>query len=150
MASRERAENVPKHYSVNFLDQCLAPNIKIMEDTASHSSQRSVDEEELDHENTMSILVATDNHIGYMEKDPERASDSLVTFEEILQIAEEKKVDFILLGGDLFHENKPSRKIVHKTMEIIRKYCMGDRPCYLEFLSDQSINFAANRYLYQL
>ena len=27
-----------------------------------------------------------------MEKDPERASDSLVTFEEILQIAQEKKV----------------------------------------------------------
>jgi DNA repair exonuclease SbcCD nuclease subunit len=27
-----------------------------------------------------------------MEKDPERRSDSLVTFEEILQLAQEKKV----------------------------------------------------------
>lgn len=38
------------------------------------------------------LLTATDNHIGYLEKDPERGRDSLVTFEEILQIAQEKQV----------------------------------------------------------
>lgn len=40
----------------------------------------------------MIYFVATDNHIGYMEKDPERGNDSLTTFEEILQIAQTNKV----------------------------------------------------------
>ncbi|KNE66003.1 DNA repair protein (mre11) [Allomyces macrogynus ATCC 38327] len=47
----------------------------------------------------------------------------------------------ILLGGDLFHDNKPSRKTLHSTMELLRAYCLGDRPCALDILSDQSINF---------
>ena len=50
----------------------------------------------------------------------------------------------ILLGGDLFHENKPSRKSLHGVMALIRKYCMGDRPVQIQFLSDQSLNFAAS------
>ena len=55
------------------------------------------------------------------------------------------QVDFILLGGDLFHENKPSRKTLHSTMALLRKYCLGDKPCQLEFLSDQSVNFSNSR-----
>ena len=47
----------------------------------------------------------------------------------------------VLLGGDLFHENKPSRRIMHQCMELMRAYCMGDRPCSLQILSDQSVNF---------
>lgn len=31
--------------------------------------------------------MATDNHIGYMEKDPIRGQDSINTFKEILQLA---------------------------------------------------------------
>lgn len=92
-------------------------------------------------ENVMKILVATDNHIGYMEKDPVRGNDSLETFEEILRAAKDQEVDFILLGGDLFHENKPSRQVLHRTMELLRHYCMGSRPCPVEFRSDQSVNF---------
>ncbi|XP_015759100.1 PREDICTED: double-strand break repair protein MRE11-like [Acropora digitifera] len=99
-----------------------------------------------DPENTISVLVATDCHLGYSEKDQVRGNDSLSTFEEILQIAKDKKVDFILLGGDLFHENKPSRKTLHGTMAMFRKYCMGDKPCQLEFLSDQSVNFSNSRF----
>ena len=52
------------------------------------------------------------------------------------------KVDMILLGGDLFHENKPSRKTLYETMELFRQYCFGSRPSYLEFLSDPSVNFS--------
>ncbi|KAJ1381654.1 Metallo-dependent phosphatase-like [Sesbania bispinosa] len=59
--------------------------------------------------NTVRILVATDCHLGYMEKDEVRRHDSFQAFEEICSIAEQKQVDFMLLGGDLFHENKPSR-----------------------------------------
>jgi double-strand break repair protein MRE11 len=50
-------------------------------------------------------------------------------------------VDFIILGGDLFHDNKPSRMAIHKTMVLLRQYCLGDKPCPIEFLSDQSENF---------
>ena len=36
--------------------------------------------------------TATDNHIGYMEKDPVRYNDSLESFEEILEIAKSQNV----------------------------------------------------------
>lgn len=40
-----------------------------------------------DNQNTIKILLATDNHIGYLERDPVRGRDSFDTFEEILQLA---------------------------------------------------------------
>lgn len=46
------------------------------------------------------------------------------------------QVDMILLGGDLFHENKPSREVVHEAMHLLRHYCMGSKPIALEILSD--------------
>ena len=92
-------------------------------------------------ENTFKILVATDNHLGYMERDGCRMNDSLNSFEEILQIARDNEVDFVLLGGDLFHENKPSRKSLHGIIKLIRKYCFGDKPCSVAFLSDPETNF---------
>ncbi len=92
-------------------------------------------------EHTLKIMVATDIHIGYMEKDAVRGDDSIDTFEEILQLSKKHDVDFILLAGDLFHENKPSRKSLHGTLHLLRKYCMGDKPIQFEFLSDQSTNF---------
>lgn len=38
------------------------------------------------------ILVATDCHLGYMEKDEIRRHDSFQAFEEICSIAEQKQV----------------------------------------------------------
>jgi hypothetical protein len=35
--------------------------------------------------------------------------DSFAAFEEILGLARQHKVDMVLLSGDLFHQNKPSR-----------------------------------------
>lgn len=93
-------------------------------------------------ENVFKILVATDIHLGYQEKDPIRGNDSLVTFEEILEHARKQEVDLILLGGDLFHENKPPRKIMHGCLGLLRKFCMGDKPISFEFLSDQSVDFS--------
>lgn len=58
---------------------------------------------------TMRILVATDNHLGFAEKDAIRGEDSFITFEEILQTAQKLKVclasqdfdihTFFLVGG---------------------------------------------------
>ena len=46
-----------------------------------------------------------------------------------------------MLGGDLFHDNKPSRRTLYRTMEIMRKYCFGDSPIHIQIVSDQAINF---------
>ena len=53
----------------------------------------------------------------------------------------EFQVDFILLGGDLFHENKPSRSTLVKTIEILRRYCLNDQPVKFQVVSDQTVNF---------
>uniref|UniRef100_A0A8C5RRB7 Double-strand break repair protein n=1 Tax=Laticauda laticaudata TaxID=8630 RepID=A0A8C5RRB7_LATLA len=106
------------------------------------SSTTSRDEEK----DTFKILVATDIHLGYLEKDACRANDTFVTFDEILKLAQDNEVDFILLGGDLFHENKPSRKTIYTCLELLRKYCMGDRPVQFEILSDQSVNFGFSKF----
>ncbi|CDI83182.1 YALI0B14553p, related [Eimeria praecox] len=66
-------------------------------------------------ENTFKILIATDTHLGYKGEDPVRGNDSFRTFEEILQIGRREKVDFMLHGGDLFDENKPSRTTLYTT-----------------------------------
>ncbi|XP_013160730.1 double-strand break repair protein MRE11 [Falco peregrinus] len=99
-----------------------------------------------DDEDTFKILIATDIHLGYLEKDPVRGNDTFVTFNEILEHAQKNEVDFVLLGGDLFHDNKPSRKTVHSCLESLRKYCMGDRPVQFEILSDQAVNFHYSKF----
>ncbi|RWS14673.1 double-strand break repair protein MRE11A-like protein, partial [Dinothrombium tinctorium] len=87
------------------------------------------------------ILIATDIHLGFAESDILRANDTLRTFEEVLQIACDKDVDFVLLAGDLFHENKPSSATLTRCMELLRKYCSGNRPIRFQVVSDQKQNF---------
>ncbi|KAK8706136.1 hypothetical protein V6N13_049712 [Hibiscus sabdariffa] len=94
-----------------------------------------------DVSNTLRVLVATDCHLGYMEKDEIRRHDSFQAFDEICSIAEEKQVDFLLLGGDLFHENKPSRSTLVKAIEILRRHCLNDQPVQFQVVSDQTVNF---------
>ena len=45
-----------------------------------------------------------------------------MAFAEALQIARERHVDFVLLGGDLFHVNRPSSTVEHKCIKIIRQH----------------------------
>ncbi|GAB2284579.1 meiotic recombination [Dionaea muscipula] len=94
-----------------------------------------------DMKDTLRILIATDCHLGYLEKDEIRRHDSFEAFEEICSIAEQNEVDLILLGGDLFHENKPSRSTLVKCIEILRHHCLNDRPVQFQVVSDQTINF---------
>ncbi|EPB78261.1 putative DNA repair protein [Ancylostoma ceylanicum] len=92
-------------------------------------------------EDILRILVASDIHVGYGEKKPNLYLDSVNTFEEVLKIAVEKKVDMVLLGGDLFHENNPSRDMQHRVIQLLRQYCLSDREVALEFVSDATVNF---------
>ena len=63
----------------------------------------------MEADDILKILVSTDNHVGYLERDPIRGEDSFLAFEEVLALAGAHDVDLVLLAGDLFHENKPSR-----------------------------------------
>ncbi|KAG5519431.1 hypothetical protein PMAC_002058 [Pneumocystis sp. 'macacae'] len=92
-----------------------------------------------DESSTIRILVSTDNHVGYLEKDPIRGNDSHNTFDEVMKCARTNDVDMVILCGDLFHENKPSRKAMYQVMRSLRLNCLGERPCELEILSDQSV-----------
>ncbi|KAM7399279.1 hypothetical protein PAMP_018560 [Pampus punctatissimus] len=103
-------------------------------------------ENTLDDEDTFKILIATDVHLGYLEKDAIRGNDSYNTLDEILQCAKTNQVDFILLGGDLFHENKPTRQCLHNCITMLRKYCMGDTPIHFNILSDQTVNFNTSQF----
>lgn len=85
---------------------------------------------------TIRILIATDSHVGYAERDPVRKDDSWASFDEVMQLAKTEDVDMVLLAGDLFHDNAPSRKAMYQVMRSLRQNCLGDKPCELEFLSD--------------
>ncbi|XP_063061928.1 double-strand break repair protein MRE11 [Engraulis encrasicolus] len=102
--------------------------------------------ESAEDENTFKILLATDIHLGFLEKDPIRGDDTFNTFNEIMSYAQQHQVDLVLLGGDLFHENKPSRKSLHCCMETLRRYCMGDQPIGFQILSDQAVNFGNSKF----
>lgn len=100
----------------------------------------------MDDEDTFKILIATDIHLGYLEKDAIRGNDSYNTLNEILKCAKTNQVDFILLGGDLFHDNKPSRRCLHNCITMLRQYCMGDSPIHFNILSDQTVNFNTTQF----
>ncbi|PBP20731.1 DNA repair protein [Diplocarpon rosae] len=81
---------------------------------------------------TIRILIATDSHVGYEERDPVRKDDSWKSFDEVLRLAKEQE------ASDLFHDNKPSRKSMYQVMRSLRQNCLGDKPVELEFLGDGS------------
>jgi len=73
-----------------------------------------------DPRKTLACVHAPFHKQGVWEKDQIRKHDSFVAFEEVLKQAQELNVDLVLLGGDLFHENKPSRRYA--------------RPCFVQNL----------------
>ncbi|KAI3404771.2 MRE11 [Candida oxycetoniae] len=89
-----------------------------------------------DGEDTIKVLLTTDNHVGCFENDPIRGDDGWKTFDEITQIARDLDVDMMIQGGDLFHINKPSKKSIYHVMKSLRANCMGDKPCELELLNE--------------
>ncbi|CAF0786525.1 unnamed protein product [Rotaria sp. Silwood1] len=113
--------------------------------SSSSSENENFDEEcnPTSSEDVFKILITTDNHLGYAERDDERSNDALITFEECLQIARDENVDFILLGGDLFHDNKPSNHVMLECINLLRKYCLGDKTIEFKLISDEKINFSS-------
>uniref|UniRef100_A0A182PIW7 Double-strand break repair protein n=1 Tax=Anopheles epiroticus TaxID=199890 RepID=A0A182PIW7_9DIPT len=104
-------------------------------------SENSSQSGDINPDDIIKILVATDIHLGYNEKDAVRGDDSFIAFEEVLQQALENDVDAILLGGDLFHVANPSTNTLDRCFRLLKTYTLGDKPIRLEFLSDQNDNF---------
>ena len=69
--------------------------------------------------------------------------DSFAAFEEVLYLAKRFRCDLVLLGGDLFHENRPSRRTIYKTMQIMRRYCMGPGAVRVRVTSDPRLTMKA-------
>eukprot|EP00884_Botryococcus_braunii_P018650 jgi/Botrbrau1/5469/Bobra.27_1s0019.2 len=97
------------------------------------------------NEDIFKILIATDNHLGVWEKDEVRKDDSFNAFEEVLEIAREQQADLVLLGGDLFHDNNPSRATLGRAIDILSRHCLNSQPVSFDILSDQAQNFASGR-----
>lgn len=86
-------------------------------------------------DNIIRIMITTDNHLGYKDKDLIRCDDSFAAFEEVLEKCKSSRADILLIAGDLFDENKPSRRTMHRTIELLRKYCLGEETVYLTCLN---------------
>jgi double-strand break repair protein MRE11 len=148
----EKAKFLQIFGSHSFLDVVLVRDQTVFGWCLSSNAQDSLksepplvvqeEEEEVNGaEDILKILVATDLHVGFMEKDPVRGEDSFITLEEILKTGSEQNVDFVLLAGDLFHENKPSRRCIIKVMDLFRRYSLGAGGVRFRIVSDQGVNF---------
>jgi double-strand break repair protein MRE11 len=71
--------------------------------------------------------------------------DSFAAFEEVLYLAKRFSCDLVLIAGDLFHDNRPSRRTLHKTMEILRNYCLGPGSVKIQILSDPATTLSSSQ-----
>jgi hypothetical protein len=69
------------------------------ESRANDTSKAAALDNNVDEE-TLRIMVSTDNHLGYAERDPIRGDDSFAAFEEVLLLAKRHNVSF-LIGSSL-------------------------------------------------
>lgn len=60
-----------------------------------------------------------------------------------LEKAVELDVDLVLLGGDLFHENKPTRTTIVKTIELLKRHRQHNKRVNFRILSNQAENFVS-------
>jgi double-strand break repair protein MRE11 len=72
----------------------------------------------------LTALVLSLSSQGVHEKDDVRKDDSFASFDEVLGLATTHGADAVLLGGDLFHENKPSREAVVRAMTSLSSACL--------------------------
>ena len=73
---------------------------------------------------TVKILHCADLHIGASEallgeKSYSRKAEALITFENIIKLAAEEKVELMLIAGDLFCSNSVERSSVNRVLECI-------------------------------
>ena len=72
----------------------------------------------------MKLLHTSDWHIGFKHNSREFLSDQKAVIEQIFRIAEEEKVDGILVAGDIFHKRIVSDNAVKLYDELISDICV--------------------------
>uniref|UniRef100_A0A7E4VNP4 Double-strand break repair protein n=1 Tax=Panagrellus redivivus TaxID=6233 RepID=A0A7E4VNP4_PANRE len=92
------------------------------------------------------FLVASDIHAGYGENKAVIGNDSFDGLEEVLEHAVKQDVDFVLLGGDLYHEAVPSRFTEHRVKSLFRQHCLSNRPVDLRLDSEPSEIFSGSQF----
>ncbi|MBE6733678.1 MAG: DNA repair exonuclease [Ruminococcaceae bacterium] len=88
--------------------------------------------------NSVKVLHCADVHIGALsgilgENAAKRRFETLLTFEKIISEAIERKVDFLLISGDLFDSNSIDSELIDRTFEAFKNtgdikviYCAGN------------------------
>jgi len=70
----------------------------------------------------MRFLHLSDTHLGYHQYGlQERVKDFFDVFNEAVDVAIQKKVDFVIHTGDFFHSSRPSNQIILHGMEILKR-----------------------------
>ena len=111
--------------------------------TSQYQYSQSTFTQKFPNNDTFKFLVSTDTHLGYKETDNIRKNDSFEAFEEVLQKAKDNNVDFVLLGGDLFHDLNPSQKSLYRCLTILKERIFGDKQIeYQTFWEDQAPNYS--------
>jgi len=49
------------------------------------------------------------------------------------------QVDLLLLAGDLFHENRPSRTSTYQAIAALREFTQSSRPVEIQLVNDAGI-----------
>jgi double-strand break repair protein MRE11 len=58
-----------------------------------------------------------------------------------MEAAMNENVDFVILGGDLFHDSKPSMKTIYKTSEIFKDTVLGGKDIEFDLIWGKDPNF---------
>ncbi|VDK45127.1 unnamed protein product [Cylicostephanus goldi] len=130
-------------------------------DTLVEQIEKSANESE----DILRILVASDIHVGYGENKPNlrfhrrqqtrlgmsgtlSVNDDVYCASYLNTICEPIRATAtdVVVRGDLFHENNPSRDMQHRVIQLLRQYCLNDKEVSLEFVSDATVNFDHSRF----
>ncbi|MHA1552724.1 MAG: metallophosphoesterase family protein [Candidatus Heimdallarchaeaceae archaeon] len=75
----------------------------------------------------MRVLALSDTHFGYMYGKTAKAKKQSIenmfrAFERALEIAQNRDVELVLHGGDMFNRSKPPKNIISRAYKIIEKF----------------------------
>jgi len=83
------------------------------------------------HRKMLKILHTADWHLGKRLQEYTRIEEQKLVLDEIIQIADQEKVDLVLLAGDIFDSFNPSHEAVELLYKSLRKLSNnGHRPIF--------------------
>jgi len=75
------------------------------------------------------VIHTGDTHLGYRQYHrPERRTDFLAAFEQVIEDAIADEVDAVVHAGDLFHDRRPELQDILGTLSVLRELDAADVP----------------------